>query len=128
MLLWCIANWCLTTLFDGEGRFRDVYIATCYSLAPLPFFIILSTILSNIFSDAAIINLLVSLGYVWVALLLFFGMLVTHNYTMPKNILMIICTIVAMVVIMFVMILFSTLMIKVVSFLISLFAEIGSRI
>ena len=128
VLLWCIANWCLTTLFDGEGRFRDVYIATCYSLAPLPFFVILSTILSNIFSDGAIINLLISLGYVWVALLLFFGMLVTHNYTMPKNILMIICTIVAMVVIMFVMILFSTLMIKVVSFLISLFSEIGSRI
>ena len=128
VLLWCVGNWCLTTLFDGEGRFRDVYIATCYSLAPLPFFVILSTILSNIFSDASIINLLISIGYVWVALLLFFGMLVTHNYTMPKNILMILSTIVAMVVIMFVMILFSTLMIKVVSFLISILTEIGKRI
>lgn len=128
VLLWCVGNWCLTTLFDGEGGFKDIYIATCYSLAPLPFFIILSTILSNIFSDASIINLLISFGYVWVALLLFFGMLVTHNYTMPKNILMIICTIVAMVVIMFVTILFSTLMIKVVSFLISIITEIGKRI
>ena len=128
VILWCISNWCLTTLFDGEGRFRDILIATCYSLAPLPFFIILSTILSNIFSDASIINLLVSFGYVWVAMLLFFGMLVTHNYTMPKNILMILCTIVAMAVIMFVTILFSTLMIKVVSFVISIFSEIGSRL
>ncbi len=128
VLLWCVGNWCLTTLFDGEGRFRDIYIATCYSLAPLPFFVILSTVLSNIFSDASIINLLISIGYVWVALLLFFGMLVTHNYTMPKNILMILCTIVAMVVIMFVAILFSTLMIKVATFLISIFTEIGKRI
>ena len=128
VILWCVSNWCLTTLFDGEGRFRDILIATCYSLAPLPFFIILSTILSNIFSDGSIINLLVSFGYVWVALLLFFGMLVTHNYTMPKNILMILCTIVAMVVIMFVTILFSTLMIKVVTFVISIFSEIGSRL
>jgi tetratricopeptide (TPR) repeat protein/sugar lactone lactonase YvrE len=128
VVLWCVANWCLTTLFDGEGRFRDIYIATCYSLAPLPFFIILSTILSNIFSDASIINLLVSFGYVWVGLLLFFGMLVTHNYTMPKNILMIICTIVAMVVIMFVAILFSTLLIKVASFAISIITEVGKRL
>ena len=128
VLLWCVGNWCLTTLFDGEGRFRDIYIATCYSLAPLPFFVILSTILSNIFSDGSIINLLIAIGYVWVAMLLFFGMLVTHNYTMPKNILMVICSIVAMVVIMFVAILFSTLMIKVVTFLVSIFSEIGKRI
>ncbi len=128
VVLWCVSNWCLTTLFDGEGRFRDIYIATCYSLAPLPFFIVLSTILTNIFSDASIINLLVSFGYVWVALLLFFGMLVTHNYTMPKNILMIICTIVAMVVIMFVAILFSTLLIKVVSFVFSITSEVFKRL
>jgi hypothetical protein len=55
-------------------------------------------------------------------------MLVTHNYTMPKNILMIICTIVAMVVIMFVAILFSTLLIKVVSFAISIITEVGKRL
>ncbi|MBP3605765.1 MAG: YIP1 family protein [Clostridia bacterium] len=128
VLLWCIANWCLTTLFDGEGRFRDIYIATCYSLAPLPFFVILSTVLSNIFSDGSIINLLISFGYVWVALLLFFGMLVTHNYTMPKNILMILCTIVAMVVIMFVAILFSTLLIKVASFVIAILTEVFKRL
>lgn len=128
VVLWCVANWCLTTLFDGEGRFKDIYIATCYSLAPLPFFVILSTILTNIFSDSTIIDMLVTIGYVWVALLLFFGMLVTHNYTMPKNILMIICTIVAMVIVMFVMILFSTLFIKVASFAISIITEIGKRI
>ena len=72
--------------------------------------------------------MLVTIGYVWVALLLFFGMLVTHNYTMPKNILMIICTVVAMVIVMFVMILFSTLFIKVASFAISIITEIGKRI
>ena len=36
VLLWTLANWCLTTLFDGEGNLRDIYIATCYSLFPLP--------------------------------------------------------------------------------------------
>ena len=31
LLLWVMANWCLTTLFDGEGSFKDIFIATSYS-------------------------------------------------------------------------------------------------
>ena len=46
----------------------------------------------------------------------------------PKNILMILCTVVAMVVIMFVAILFSTLLIKLVSFIFAIFTEVAKRI
>ncbi|MBR3990785.1 MAG: YIP1 family protein, partial [Clostridia bacterium] len=38
LALWAIANWCLTTLFDGEGSMKDIYIACCYALTPLPMF------------------------------------------------------------------------------------------
>ena len=48
LLLWVISNWCFTTLFDGEGKFTDIFIATCYALIPLPLFIIPSVILSNV--------------------------------------------------------------------------------
>lgn len=30
VLLWCVANWSITTLMDGEGSFKDIYIATAY--------------------------------------------------------------------------------------------------
>ena len=130
VLLWVVANWCLTTLFDGEGSFKDIYIATCYSLAPLPVFVTLSTILTNVFtaSEGSMVNLLVSIGYVWVGLLLFFGMSVTHDYSIGKNIITVIGTIAAMVVIMFIAILFSSLVIKMVTFIIAIFSEIGNRI
>ena len=73
------------------------------------------------------VTLLVSVGYVWVAFLLFFGMLVTHDYTIGKNVLITICTIVAMAVIMFVAILFSSLVIKMVTFIIAIITEIANR-
>lgn len=130
VLLWIVANWCLTTLFDGEGSFRDIYIATCYSLAPLPLFIVLSTILSNVFTstEGAMVTLLVVIGYIWVGLLLFFGMAVTHDYTNGKNIITTLGTIAAMAIIMFLAILFSSLVVKMVTFVISIISEIGNRI
>ncbi len=128
--LWIVGNWCLTTLFDGEGSFKDIYIATCYSLAPLPLFVVLSTVLSNVLTvtEGAILTLLVSLGYVWVGLLLFFGMVVTHDYSTGKNVITTLGTIVAMAVIMFIILLFSSLVMKMATFLITLFTEIFNRI
>ena len=129
VLLWVISNWCLTTLFDGEGGLADIYIATCYSLAPLPVFVILSTILTNVFtvSEGSMVTLLVSIGYVWVGLLLFFGMSVTHDYSTGKNLITVLGTIVAMCVIMFIAILFSSLVIKMVTFIVAIITEIVGR-
>ncbi len=130
VLLWVVSNWCLTTLFDGEGSLKDIYIATCYSFAPLPLFIILSTILTNVFtvSEQGIVTLLVGIGWVWVAILLFFGMVVTHDYSTSKNVITTLGTIVAMCVIMFIAILFSSLVMKMASFVIGIFTEIGNRL
>lgn len=130
VILWCVGNWCLTTLFEGEGSFKDIFVATTYSLAPLPLLVVVSTILTNVLTatEGAMVNLLVVFGYIWVGILLFFGTLVIHDYSLGKNVLIVICTIVAMLVIMFIAILFSGLLVKMVTFIISIFTEIGNRI
>ena len=130
VLLWSVSNWCLTTLFDGEGSFKDIYIATCYALSPLPIFVILSTILTNVMTttEGAVVNLLIVFGFIWTAMLLFFGTLVTHDYSLGKNVITMLGTILAMLVIMFVVILFSSLVIKMVTFVIAIFKEVGNRV
>ena len=130
VLLWVLANWCLTTLFEGEGSLKDIYVATCYSLAPLPLFVIISTILTNVLttSEGNMVSLLVTIGYIWVGILLFFGMVVTHDYTTGKNVITTLGTIVAMAVIMFIVILFSSLLIKMVTFVVSIISEIANRV
>ena len=128
--LWVVANWCLTTLFEGEGSLKDIYIYTCYSLAPLPIFVIISTVMTNFMTttEASMVTLVGTIGYIWAALLLFFGTMVTHDYTMGKNFITILGTIVAMLVIAFVIILFGSLVMKMITFVMSIFKEIGTRL
>ncbi len=130
VILWCVGNWCLTTLFDGEGSFKDIIVATGYALTPLPLFVIVSTILTNVMtsSEGSMVSLIVTLGYVWVGILLFFGMLVTHDYSINKNVATVLGTIVAMAIIIFVIVLFSSLVVKMVTFIFAIFSEIANRI
>jgi len=130
LILWCVANWCLTTLFEGEGSMKDIFIAACYSLTPLPLLMVPSVILSNVLSknEGQIITLLSSIAFIWMGLLVFFGMMVTHDYSMVKNILTSVGTIVGMAFIMFIAILFTSLMAKIVSFISSIVIEIQYRL
>jgi hypothetical protein len=130
VLLWCVGNWCLTTLFEGEGSFKDIFVATTYSLTPHPILVIISTVLTNILTatEGSTVSLLVTFGYIWVAILLFFGMAVTHDYSTGKNFITTIGSIVAMCVIMFIVILFSSLVMKMATFIISLISEIINRL
>ena len=129
VLLWVAANWCLTTLFDGEGSIKDIFIATCYSLVPLILFMIPATAITNVLtlSEASIYNMLMTLGWVWVGILIFFGTMVTHDYSLMKNVITTIGTVVGMAFIMFCGVLFSTLLVKMVNFISGIVTEISYR-
>ena len=59
---------------------------------------------------------------------MFFGVMVTHGYSFGKNVATILFTIIAMAFIMFLAVLFSSLMTKIVSFVYSIAEEINYRI
>ena len=130
LILWVIGNWCLTTLMDGEGSLKDIFIASSYSLLPLPLLIIPSVMLSNILAvnEGQLVSLLVGIAFVWTGMLLFFGMMVTHDYSLGKNFITTIGTIVAMAFIIFVAVLFSSLVARMVSFVSSIFVELSYRV
>ena len=129
LLLYCAVNWCLTTLFEGEGSFKDIFISSCYSLTPIILLLPLSTLLTHVLtnSESGFISLINGICYVWLFLLLFFGTMTTHDFTLGKNLLMTILTVVCMMVIMFVAVLFSSLLVKMVSFVSNIFTELSYR-
>lgn len=129
-LLFIVANWCITTLFDGEGSFKDVFIAASYSLTPFLLLVIPVTIASNfvIAAETDILSLLMTVSFIWMALLLISGMMVTHDYTVGKNLLTILSTLLGAVCIMFIALLFSALLGKLIGFFGNIIVEIQYRI
>ncbi len=130
LLLFIVANWCLTTLFEGEGSFKDIFIASSYSLFPMTLLIIPATIASNwvTTTEAAIVSMVGVIAFIWVGLLLFCGTMITHDYSIGKNLITILGTIVAMAVIVFMVLLFSMLVTKLVGLVTNIVTEIQYRV
>ncbi len=130
LMLWVVANWCLTTLFEGEGSFKDIFIACSYSLLPLIIMIVPATIWSNfaVSAELDVVEFVGTVAFIWTGLLIFSGMMVTHDYTLSKNFIMSLSTILGMACIMFIGILFTTLLGKIISFVSNIVIEINYRL
>ena len=124
-----ISNWCFTTLFDGEGSLKDIFIAVSYSLFPVPVLVIISTILTNFMvgTEGQITTMIVTVAYIWMGFLMILGLQVTHDYSSGKNILTVIATLVGMVFIMFIAVLFTSLLTKMSTFVTTIISELSYR-
>lgn len=129
-LLYCVANWALTTLFDGKGKFTEVYIAVCYATLPVTLVNIPLTVISNIITieEAAFYSFFSGISIAWMIFLLLAGNLSTHDYTMTKSIVTFIVTIFIMFIIVVLLVLFGNLVQQVYVFVMSVIKEISFRL
>ena len=126
----CLANWSLTTLFDGKGHFSDIYMAMCYALVPyiliqLPL-IALSHVIS--FDEASYYSVLMSVSIIWSLFLAFVGLMQVHDFGPGKTILFIFMTIFGAMVILFLVLVFFSLLSDAFGFFVSLYREIAFRL
>lgn len=128
-LVFCVANWCLTSLANGKGRFRDIFIVTGYSAVPLIVFSIPITILSNLLTsrEAGIVTLFVYLAYLWTAFLLFTGIMTVQQYSLGWNVLSLLLTLLGMLIIVFLAFLLFNLIGRIAGFFSSIITEINLR-
>lgn len=108
---------------------KDIVIALGYALIPMTLVLIPTTIASNflLVEELDILSMIVTIGYIWTGLLIFLGMMVTHDYSMGKNVLTTVGTLVGMVFIMFVALLFTTLIGKIAGFISNIVTELNYR-
>ncbi len=129
LFLFVLANWCLTTLMEGEGSFKDIFIAVSYCLLPIPLLVIPATFLSNFVTttEAGLITMVSTIAFFWLGFLAFFATMVTHDYSMGKNVITVVLTVGGMALIMFVAVLFTTLVGKIVSLITNIITELEYR-
>jgi len=129
IVLWCVANWCFTALTDGEGRFVDIIMATGYALFPVTITNLIGTLLSNVIiqNEFDFVTMVYNIGILWSAVLIFCGMATIHQFTVKKTIFTIIITICGMFFIVFLALLFGSIIDKLGSFVMGLITEIKLR-
>ncbi|PJN49884.1 hypothetical protein PAEAM_54960 [Paenibacillus sp. GM1FR] len=101
--LWCMANWAVTTLMEGEGKFREIVLATGYSLIPVILIYAPMIVISRFMvqEETAFYYLFNSIAFFWFVLLLFIGMMTVHQYTVIRTIITMVLTLIVMGIIVF---------------------------
>ena len=129
LALFVVGNWALTTLFDGKGRLGDVYMATCYGMLPFPLIQLPLIILSNFVTleEGQFISVLSVVSLVYCALLIVAGMGQIHDFSAGKNLLFTIASLFAMLVIVFILMIFFSMISQGVAYFISIGKELMFR-
>ncbi len=129
-LILCIANWAMTTLFDGKGRFKDIYTAMCYALVPYTLIQLPLVLVSRMiaFDEASFYNVLLVISVIWCVMLVFVGLMQVHDYSPLKNLIFLIVTVVGAGVIIFLLLTFFSLLSDAIAYFISIYREIVYRL
>ncbi len=129
-LMLVIGNYSTTTLFDGKGTMREIYIVVGYALAPYILCQMVAVVLSQFITteEVPIHRLIVLSGSAWFAFLVFGGLITVHEYGVLKNVSTLLCTVVAVSIILFLSLLAYSLIQEVVAFVQLFIAEAIVRI
>ncbi|HHX02522.1 MAG TPA: DUF1282 family protein [Firmicutes bacterium] len=128
--LWCAVNWALTTLMDGKGTIKDIYIAAAYSLTPIVLTAVPLTIISNYIAiqEANLFNLAFSIPVIWTFALIFLGTGMVHDYSFGKILFTTAATLVGIGFACFVGLLFFDVLDRMLRFVQEVYREISLRL
>lgn len=129
LAMFVVGNWGLTTLFDGKGKLGQVYMASCYAMTPYPLIQFPLMAFSNFVTvdEREFYSALSVISLVWAALLFIAAMGQIHEFSAGKNLLFMVASLFAMLVIVFILLLFFSMISQGIAYFISLWKEIMFR-
>ncbi len=128
--LFCVGNWSITCLMNGEGRLKDTAIAVGYAMIPMIFCFNIGTIFSQFVTEdeGAFYTIIMGLGIAYALIMALMGIMQIHNYTLGKTLITIFLTFVAMFIIIFIALLLFDLLNQLYSFVYSIYQELIFRV
>ncbi len=129
VLLWVVSNWLVSVLLGGIGRIKEIFIVTCYSLQPLILSSAISLALTHVLTpdEFVFVELLQTFFLLYAAFMLIMGIMKVHDFEFGRFLGTTALSIIAMLIIVFLVFLFIMLAQQVYSWLATLYIEIRYR-
>ena len=129
MMLWCVADWLVCSLFSGKGTFKEVFIVTAYSLVPLVALTFAEIIFTHLLSVSAmsVVYGIETAVWIYTFFLIIVGMMSVHEFDFFKFVLTGIVVVFFMVIVVFVGFMFVMLLSEVSGFVADVYNEVILR-
>lgn len=129
ILILGLSNWSITTLMDGKGKMKEIIGMIGYSLFPYIMTSLISVIISKfvVKSDIVLYRSINIIGLVITIFYFFVGLITIHEYGFFKTLLAIFLTVLAFIVVLFMILLFFNIIQRTTGFLGSVIEEIIYR-
>ena len=128
-LLFSISNWCVTSLMQGEGSYKDICMATAYALIPIIVIHLPLIPISNFITleEAAFYWFFYSFAIFWFVVMVVLGNMIVHQFTIGKTLGTLILTIIVMGIIVFIILLLFSLAQQIYVFFFTIYEEVRLR-
>lgn len=127
--LFIIVNYFVSTLSDGEGWLKDIYMAACYSLIPFILLTLPMTLLTHVltYNEQFIVTLYDNIILVWTFILLFQSIKEIHNYSFWKTVFSAIIMIFGMILLVIIGLLVYSFLGQLIEFIVGIVKEVIYR-
>ena len=129
LVLWSVSNWAVTSLTDGEGKFKEIFMGNCYAFTPLILTMIPMTLISYLMTDteSAFFFMAITAAVIYFIFLAYVAMVTVHNYGAGKALGTVFLTFIAMLIIVFLGTILMVLLQQMYSFAVSIYTELAFR-
>ena len=126
---WVVCHYLISSIYFGEGRFKDVFVGSAYALFPVIVLVVPITAISNLMtlSEASIYAFLNGIVVLWCALLLFWQVQALQNYSVKETIINITLTIISIVLLWVLIFILFGLSSELLRFLNTVYKEVSIR-
>jgi hypothetical protein len=128
--IFMVANWSITSLMDGKGKFKEIYMTVGYAFFPYVWLRIISLFSSNFFTmeEGFFYYGIVAFGLGLTFFMIFMGIRSIHEYTLFRTVTTVFLTFVSMSVIVFLGLLTLNLAQQIVLFIQTIVKELLLRL
>lgn len=124
-----ICNWAVTTIMDGKGKLKEIWIFMAYAMLPYVLFSAAMIVCSNVLTidESAFYAAVQWVGYLWTALSMVIALREVHMYNLKKTFWTIAITLAGLVIIVVLVAIVYSVFSQLIGFITTVWSEISMR-